>query len=83
MKKGSLFAVIFLVFIGVVFVFQSREVKAQVPSFVGVVPFTTVGGLMGFFDQKDGKVYLYDGNLKNCILVSQLKELGKPMEPSK
>lgn len=81
MKKGILFAVILLVVItfGLVFI-QLGEVRAQGSSFNGVTPFTTVGGLMGFFDQRDGKIYLYDGNLQNCILVRQITELGKSMK---
>jgi hypothetical protein len=81
MKKSVLFAVSLLVVIIVGFaIIQLREAKAQANSFNSVAPFTTVGGLMGFFDQKDGKVYLYDGNLQNCVFVSQLAELGKPMK---
>jgi hypothetical protein len=80
MKKSIVLVMTLLVLITGSLVIQLREVKAQVNSFEGVTTFTTVGGLMGFFNPKDGKVYLYDGNLKNCILVSQLEELGKPMK---
>lgn len=72
-----------LIIIGlVVIVLKSNSIAAQ-KSFVGVVPFTTVGGLMGFFDQNNGKVYLYDGNLKNCVFVSQVEELGEQMQEIK
>ena len=46
-------------------------------SFDGVMPFTTYSGLIGFFDQRDGKVYIYDGTLTNCMQVTQIVELGK------
>lgn len=48
-------------------------------SFPGVIPFSTAGGTIGFFDQNNGKVYLYDGNMQNIVSVAQLDELGKPM----
>jgi hypothetical protein len=79
MKKGVLFVAILLVVITAGFaIIQLREVKAQANSFNGIMPFSTASGLIGFFDQRDGKVYLYDGYLKKCILVNQLEELGKP-----
>ena len=40
-----------------------KQTSAQSVQFDGVVPFSTTGGLMGFFNQKDGKLYLYDPNL--------------------
>jgi len=52
---------------------------AQSATFHYVQPFSTPGGLFGFFDQKDGKLYLYDSNLEKCIYTFQLEELGKPL----
>lgn len=59
--------------------FQLKHSAASANKFDGVVPFSTEGGLMGFFNQNDGKIYLYDGNLQNCVLVSQMDELGRPI----
>ena len=84
MKKLLLWSVLIFV-VGSVFLhgLQQKQSLANTNSFNGVIPFTTVGGLMGFFNQNDGKVYLYDGNLQNCILVSQLEELGQPIKKIK
>jgi hypothetical protein len=35
---------------------------------------------MGFFDSRDGKVYLYDGNLDKCVMVKQVQRLGQPLK---
>lgn len=79
MKKNLKFILLAVVILGVLYCLPLKQSAAAGGKFEGVIPFTTVGGLMGFFNQNDGKVYLYDGNLKNCILVSQLEELGKSM----
>jgi hypothetical protein len=59
---------------------SSLAAPSAPPAFAGVVPFTTVGGLMGFFDSRDGKVYLYDGNLDKCVMVKQVQRLGQPLK---
>ena len=48
-------------------------------NFSMVETFTTAGGYVGFFNKSDGKVYLYDGDLKECVQISQMKKLGDPM----
>lgn len=48
--------------------------------FSGVIPFTTPLGLVGFFDQNDGKIYFYNEDLQKCISVSQVGRLGEPVE---
>ena len=57
----------------------TRQSPAQSANFTHVFPFSTVGGYVGFFDQNDGKIYLYDEFLKECMYISQLEELGNPM----
>ncbi len=49
-------------------------------SFEKVIPFTTATGRLGFFDQSNGNVFVYDENWKNCVFKGQLKSLGSPME---
>jgi len=62
-------------------VFSKVKTSSANPgSFDGVIPFTTSEGLIGFFDQKDGKVYIYDGDLANCLQVAQVDTLGKAMK---
>ena len=51
--------------------------KADGKSFAGVVPFATSNGFFGFFNQNDGKFYLYDNNISECTFTGQLDELGK------
>lgn len=80
MKKLLVTIFLVLVFFLSILVVHLRQSSADSKDFNGVVPFTTVGGLMGFFNQIDGKIYLYDGNMQNCVYISQLKELGKPMK---
>ncbi len=53
---------------------------AQAVRFDGVVPFATTAGFMGFFDQKDGKIYLYDQDMKECITTAQVETLGAPLK---
>ena len=37
-------------------------------------------GLTGFFDPRGGKLYVYDANVEQCLMIRQLDELGKPMK---
>ncbi len=53
--------------------------KAQTKGFAGVLPFITGNNRMGFFDQNNGKVYLYDDNFSLCTFVGQIQELGQPI----
>ena len=43
------------------------------------MPFVTSNDRVGFMDQANGRIYLYDGNLTNCIFVGQIDSLGKPI----
>ncbi len=74
---GFLSAVILMSALGVVL---EKKSEAQSASFSGVHPFWTTGGMMGFFDQTDGRVYLYDQNLENLFMVSKLEKLGEKMK---
>ena len=57
-----------------------EEAKPEGKNFAGVIPFATPGGFLGFFDQKDGKIYMYDSELSECTFVGQLEELGKSIK---
>lgn len=48
-----------------------------------VLVFTYASGLTGFLDQNTGKIYVYDANLKNCVLIRNMRNLGQPMEQLK
>ena len=42
---------------------------------------STIGGNYMIFDRSDGKIYIYDQNLNQCIFQYQIEELGKPLSP--
>lgn len=73
--------IILLLMTGMFLGFHLRTSQAQAQesrSFSGVIPFATVGGFIGFFDQSDGTTYIYDDQLKKAVFVYKLNELGKP-----
>ena len=80
MKKsffnGLLILAAAMVFLGVSL---QKQTAAQTVGFPSVVPFVTPSGLVGLFDQKDGKMYLYDANLNECFMITQVTTLGSPM----
>lgn len=49
-------------------------------SFDHVVPFSTQSGRMGFFDQSDGTIYIYDSDLSKMLFKARLHELGDDIE---
>jgi hypothetical protein len=55
--------------------------KAQNKNFVGILPFMTSGDRVGFLDQNNGRIYLYDSNVSQCLFVGQIQALGKPIQP--
>ena len=74
---GFLSAVILMAAVGV---FRAGKLEAQGTGFAGVYPFWTSGGMLGFFNQNDGRIYLYDQNLKNLYTTARLESLGIPMQ---
>ena len=85
MKK--FFGLVFLFFTFLLLIFNLNSTNAQplMPSlgFRSVVPFSTAGGFLGFFDQNTGYVYLYDQQWQACVQISKLNTLGTPMTRSK
>lgn len=78
MKKVNVFNALALLLAAIMcFVFNARLSQAGGASFAQVIPFSTVGGFIGFFDQKDGKVYLYDDKLEKCVYQVQMGTLGE------
>ena len=72
--------VILLISIGIFLGINAKLSSAAGHSFTQVVPFSTAIGALGFFDQSDGKVYLYDQSFKKCIFKLQVSQLGEPIE---
>jgi hypothetical protein len=44
---------------------------------------TYASGLTGLFDPASGKLYVYDSNLENCVIIRELNELGEPLKKLK
>ena len=72
--------IILLITIGILLGMNARLSSAAGHSFAQVVPFYTGNGALAFFDQSDGKVYIYDQSFKKCILKLQVSQLGEPIE---
>jgi hypothetical protein len=54
--------------------------KAQDKSFSGIAPFIIGNDRVGFLDQSNGRIYVYDNNIANCLFVGQIESLGKPIQ---
>lgn len=81
MAKNKLKPIFILaVLLGALAFFYLRQSSASAARFSGVMPFTTALGLVGFFDQNDGKIYFYNEDLQKCISVSQVGTLGEPVK---
>ena len=50
------------------------------PDWSAIQIVTYNSGLTGFFDPRDGKYYVYDGNLEKCVIIRQFEKLGEPMQ---
>ena len=80
MQRSTFYNVLILVVSGILFASSlQKQASAQNLTFNNVVPFMTTGGMMGFFDQKDGSIYLYAPDLSECLQIVQLTALGKPL----
>ena len=83
MKKILLWNLVaFIAFCGVFLTFNyqisSAQEKGKRETFSEVIPFfISGGGYFGFFDQRDGIVYIYDEQMKRVLFVYKLDELGK------
>jgi hypothetical protein len=64
--------------IGTGLLFQLKSTSAE-SRFAQVIPFGEGSGVK-FFDQRDGKIYVYDNNMK-FVSSYQLSDLGQPIEP--
>lgn len=53
--------------------------KAQNRNYSGIVPFVTTNDRVGFLDQSNGRIYVYDSNIVKCLFVGQIQNLGEPI----
>jgi len=57
----------------------TKQSKAQDKNYSGIVPFVTSNNRVGFLDQSNGRIYIYDSDIVNCLFVGQIESLGKPI----
>lgn len=80
MQRSTFYNILILAIAGLLFTISlQKQASAQNLAFNGIATFMTTGGMLGFFDQKDGTVYLYDPDLSQCLQIVQLTVLGKPL----
>ena len=58
----------------------TMQSKAQNKSFVGILPFVTSSDRIGFLDQSNGRIYIYDNNISQCVFTGQIQGLGQPIQ---
>ncbi len=80
MQKLTLSLLIIAVSTAVYSIISTTQLAAQSANFSNIIPFATNVGRIGFFDQINGRIYIYDGDGKTCLFSGQIKELGKPLE---
>jgi hypothetical protein len=57
----------------------TKQSRAQDKNF-NVVPFVTSNDRVGFLDQSNGRIYMYDSNISQCLFVGQIQTLGQPIQ---
>ncbi len=57
----------------------TMQSKAQNKNYTGIVPFVTSNNRVGFLDQSNGRVYIYDSDIIKCLFVGQIESLGQPI----
>ncbi len=80
MNRSILFITGIILAATVYSIMATSQLTAQSSTFSTVIPVAMPNERTGFFDQASGTLYVYDANLKNCVLKGQLNELGKPFE---
>jgi hypothetical protein len=81
MKKTTLCLFAIAIAMAIYSMISATQLAAQSMNFSNVIAFSTEKGHLCFFDQVNGKLYVYDGEGKACLFQGQLKELGKPFSP--
>ena len=80
MKKIALIVTCIALTVTNIILLSTRNSTAQQAAFFNVLPFMTQAGRMGFFNQEDGTIYIYDSDVKELLFKAQLKELGTPID---
>jgi len=58
---------------------STMQGRAQDKNFTGILPFVTSNDRVGFLDQSNGRIYMYDSNISQCLFVGQIQSLGQPI----
>ena len=57
--------------------------RAESKTFATIIPFVSSSDRVGFFDQSNGKIYMYDSSISQCLFVGQISELGQSIQTIK
>lgn len=79
MNKITTFLLLIIASLSLTLLF-TRQSKAQDKSFAGILPFVTSNDRVGFLNQTNGRIYIYDSNISQCVFVGQIQSLGQPIE---
>lgn len=60
-------------------ILTTSKLYSSGPNLRDVVVFQTFAGV-AFLEKSTGKIYIYDSNLKKCIGIKMLGQLGEPIE---
>ncbi len=81
MKKLTISFLILAAVTAIYSTISTTQLAAETTNFSTVSAFSFSTGRVGFFDRSNGKLYIYEGDLKTCVFSGQITELGKPLEP--
>ena len=82
--KKTFFSALFVFFLlAGTMMFAQHKSFAQNENFNAVQLIITATGRMAFFDQSNGKIYIYDTDGENCTYIGKLQTLGQPIKPLK
>ena len=79
MNKISTLLLIIIAALSIMLV-TTIQTKASNKAFESIIPFTTTSERLGFFDQSNGRIYMYDSNFSQCVFQGQMKALGQPIQ---
>ncbi|MDD5045167.1 MAG: hypothetical protein PHU91_02455 [Candidatus Omnitrophica bacterium] len=57
----------------------TEKYGAKLGSFSYIQAFFAPDNKVGFFDNRDGKIYIYDTESNSCVKILQVNQLGNPL----
>ena len=77
MKKIMMVSAVgLLLIVGVCVTNTLAQGKQETKNWSRLQVVTYASGLTGFFDPENGKLYIYDSNVENCVVIRQISRLG-------